>query len=121
MSRFSQPQDPVFRQLNASITFDWRLAPYDVEQSRAHATMLAAAGIISEADRLQNLVNRMLGPNALPKRQLVNIHEVLERVRQIVRAAAPTSARSRGRRGGGDPRPSTRIRARGGWAGPGPG
>ena len=47
--------------------------------------------IISEADRLQNLVNRMLGPNALPKRQLVNIHEVLERVRQIVRAAAPTS------------------------------
>ena len=51
MSRFSQPQDPVFRQLNASIGFDWRLGPYDVEQSRAHATMLAAAGIITEADR----------------------------------------------------------------------
>ncbi len=51
MSRFSQPQDPVFRQLNASIGFDWRLAPYDVEQSRAHATMLAATGIISAADR----------------------------------------------------------------------
>lgn len=45
--------------------------------------------IISEADRLQNLVNRMLGPNALPKRQEVNIHEVLERVRQVARAAAP--------------------------------
>ena len=51
MSRFSQPQDPVFQQLNASIGFDWRLAPYDVEQSRAHAAMLAASGIISEADR----------------------------------------------------------------------
>jgi argininosuccinate lyase len=51
MSRFSQPQDPVFRQLNASIGFDYRLAPYDVEQSRAHARMLAARGIISEADR----------------------------------------------------------------------
>src|ERR687883_860143 len=51
MSRFSQPQDPVFRQLNASIGFDYRLAPYDVEQSRAHARMLAAGGIISEADR----------------------------------------------------------------------
>ena len=38
-------------QLNASIGFDWRLGPYDVEQSRAHATMLAAAGIISDADR----------------------------------------------------------------------
>jgi argininosuccinate lyase len=51
VSRFSQPQDPVFQQLNASIGFDWRLGPYDVEQSRAHATMLAATGIISEADR----------------------------------------------------------------------
>jgi argininosuccinate lyase len=51
MSRFSQPQDPVFQELNASIGFDWRLAPYDIEQSRAHATMLAARDIISEADR----------------------------------------------------------------------
>lgn len=46
--------------------------------------------IISEADRLQNLVNRMLGPNALPKRQPVNIHEVLERVRQLVQTAVPS-------------------------------
>jgi argininosuccinate lyase len=51
MSRFSQPQDPVFAQLNASIGFDWRLGPYDVEQSRAHARMLAATEIISQADR----------------------------------------------------------------------
>src|SRR6185369_757026 len=51
MSRFSLPQDPVFQQLNASISFDWRLGPYDLEQSRAHAKMLAEAGIISTADR----------------------------------------------------------------------
>jgi argininosuccinate lyase len=51
MSRFSQPPDPVFQQLNASIGFDWRLAPYDIAQSRAHATMLAARAIVSEADR----------------------------------------------------------------------
>ena len=51
MSRFSLPPDPVFVSLNASIGFDWRLAPYDVEQSRAHATMLAATGIISDSDR----------------------------------------------------------------------
>ncbi len=51
MSRFSIPQDPVFQQLNASISFDWRLGPYDLEQSRAHAKMLAEAGIISAADR----------------------------------------------------------------------
>ncbi|HEY6890044.1 MAG TPA: argininosuccinate lyase, partial [Solirubrobacter sp.] len=51
MSRFSLPPDPVFVSLNASIGFDWRLAPYDVEQSRAHATMLAATGIITDSDR----------------------------------------------------------------------
>ena len=51
MSRFSQPQDPLFRQLNASIGIDYRLAPYDVEQSRAHARMLAERDIISAADR----------------------------------------------------------------------
>jgi argininosuccinate lyase len=51
MSRSSIPQDPVFQQLNASIGFDWRLGPYDLEQSRAHAKMLAATGIVSEHDR----------------------------------------------------------------------
>src|ERR1700754_3821572 len=51
MSRFSLPPDPVFQTLNASIDFDWRLGPYDLEQSRAHAKMLAEAQIISGADR----------------------------------------------------------------------
>jgi two-component system nitrogen regulation sensor histidine kinase GlnL len=40
--------------------------------------------IISEADRLRNLVNRMLGPNNVPNRQPVNIHQVLEHVRNLV-------------------------------------
>ena len=42
--------------------------------------------IIQEADRLQNLVDTMLGPNKMPKRQEVNIHQVLERVCSLVRA-----------------------------------
>ncbi|MGI8428656.1 MAG: argininosuccinate lyase [Solirubrobacteraceae bacterium] len=53
MSRFSEPRHPLFRALNDSISFDRRLAPYDIEQSRAHASMLAAQGIISEPDRDQ--------------------------------------------------------------------
>ncbi|MDD5755373.1 MAG: nitrogen regulation protein NR(II), partial [Methylococcales bacterium] len=40
--------------------------------------------IIAEADRLQGLVNRMLGSNELPNKKLLNIHEVLERVRWLV-------------------------------------
>jgi argininosuccinate lyase len=51
MSRFSEPQDPDFRRLNASAAFDWRLGPYDVAQSRAHVTMLADAGVIATEDR----------------------------------------------------------------------
>src|SRR5215210_4156464 len=50
MARFSEPQDPLFRALNTSIAFDYRLAPYDLEQSVAHARMLARAGIIGEDD-----------------------------------------------------------------------
>jgi two-component system nitrogen regulation sensor histidine kinase GlnL len=45
--------------------------------------------IIGEADRLQNLVNRMLGPNTLPQKRLINIHQVLEHVRSLVSAEAP--------------------------------
>jgi argininosuccinate lyase len=51
MSRFAEPQHENFRRLNDSIGFDWRLGPYDVEQSRAHASMLAQREIISNADR----------------------------------------------------------------------
>jgi argininosuccinate lyase len=51
VSRFSQPQDPAFQRLNASIGFDRRLWSHDIAQSRAHARMLAAQGIISGEDR----------------------------------------------------------------------
>jgi argininosuccinate lyase len=51
MSRFASPQHTGFRALNDSISFDLRLAPYDIAQSRAHAAMLAARGIVSEAER----------------------------------------------------------------------
>jgi argininosuccinate lyase len=50
MSRFSDPQDPLFQALNSSIGFDYRLWPYDIEQSLAHARMLARSGIISDDD-----------------------------------------------------------------------
>ena len=50
MGRFQDPQDPLFQALNSSISFDYRLAPYDLEQSLAHARMLARSGIISDED-----------------------------------------------------------------------
>jgi len=50
MSRFREPQDPAFQALNASISFDRRLWPHDIAQSRAHARMLAARSVISDGD-----------------------------------------------------------------------
>jgi two-component system nitrogen regulation sensor histidine kinase GlnL len=44
--------------------------------------------ILQEADRLQSLVDQMLGPNNPVQRDSVNIHQVLERVRQLVLAGA---------------------------------
>ena len=45
--------------------------------------------IIGEADRLQSLVDRMLGPNNVPHKQSINIHQVMEHVRQLVQAEVP--------------------------------
>src|SRR5947209_13109702 len=50
MSRFADPQDPRFRAINTSIGFDYRLAPHDLDQSVAHARMLARVGILDAAE-----------------------------------------------------------------------
>jgi two-component system nitrogen regulation sensor histidine kinase GlnL len=42
--------------------------------------------IIGEADRLTNLVDRMLGPNNVLENRIINIHQVLEHVRSLVDA-----------------------------------
>jgi argininosuccinate lyase len=51
MSRFAEPQAAAFQALNSSVAFDQRLWPEDLAGSRAHATMLAARGIISPTER----------------------------------------------------------------------
>ncbi len=47
--------------------------------------------IIEEADRLQNLVDRMLGPRKLPQMAPINIHLVLERIYSLVTAESGDS------------------------------
>ncbi len=48
--------------------------------------------IIGEADRLQSLVDRVLGPNNVPKKHNVNIHQILEHVRQLTQVELPDDA-----------------------------
>ncbi len=47
--------------------------------------------IISEVDRLQSLLDRLLTPHRLPIIETVNIHEVLEYVRSVVLAEFPNT------------------------------
>ena len=47
--------------------------------------------IIKEADRLQALMDRMLTPHRTPRVEPLGIHEVLERVRQLVQAEFPAT------------------------------
>ncbi|GAB6390285.1 nitrogen regulation protein NR(II) [Stutzerimonas marianensis] len=47
--------------------------------------------IIEEADRLRNMVDRMLGSNKLPSLSMVNIHEVLEHVASLIEAESQGS------------------------------
>ncbi len=45
--------------------------------------------IMKEADRLQLLMDRLLTPHRLPQPTLLNMHEVLERVRSLILAEYP--------------------------------
>ena len=49
--RFNGGPADAMAALSASVHFDWRLAPYDIEQTRAHAKVLQAAGLLA-ADEL---------------------------------------------------------------------
>ncbi len=48
--RFAAGPDAIMQAINASIGFDQRMAAEDIAGSKAHAAMLASAGIISDSD-----------------------------------------------------------------------
>ena len=63
-ARFAGGPSPELAALSRSTHFDWRLAPYDLAGSRAHARALAAAGYLDAAE-----LERMLaGIDALAAR-----------------------------------------------------
>jgi argininosuccinate lyase len=83
--RFAGGPAEALARLSVSVQFDWRLAPYDIAGSRAHARVLARAGLLT-ADE----VGRMLAAlddleAACASRQFVptaddeDVHTALER------------------------------------------
>src|SRR3982074_3293276 len=49
--RFTAGPAELMLQFSESVSFDRRLAPFDVAGSKAHSAMLAHASLISESDR----------------------------------------------------------------------
>jgi argininosuccinate lyase len=86
MSRFRKDPDPRFWRFNRSIEFDWRLAPYDIDQSQAHARGLQGIGLLSE-DELALLVSglervreRMTSPGFQFEDGDEDVHMAVERL-----------------------------------------
>ena len=48
--RFREPLDPEFEQWQRSIVFDWRLLEHEVAASKAHASALCAAEILTQSE-----------------------------------------------------------------------
>lgn len=53
--RFADGPSEALEKLSASVHFDWRLAPYDIAGSRAHARVLHTAGLLT-ADELEKML-----------------------------------------------------------------
>lgn len=54
-ARFADGPAEALAKLSASVHFDWVLAPYDIAGSRAHARVLAKAGLLT-ADELERMI-----------------------------------------------------------------
>ena len=84
--RFAGGPSPALEALSRSTHFDWRLVPYDLAGSRAHARALHAAGLLSEGD----LASLVAGLDALGERYAAgelapdptdeDVHGALERL-----------------------------------------
>ncbi|HEU4849986.1 MAG TPA: lyase family protein, partial [Terrimesophilobacter sp.] len=61
-ARFAGGPSPELARLSRSTHFDWRLAPYDIAGSRAHAKALAAAGYLdpAELERMLSALDTLL-------------------------------------------------------------
>jgi len=86
VGRFRKDPDPRFWRLNRSLPFDWQLAIYDIDQSRAHARGLCQLGVLDEAELgrieegLERVRERMAGHGFSFDEADEDIHMAIERL-----------------------------------------
>jgi argininosuccinate lyase len=84
--RFAGGPSPELEALSRSTHFDWRLTPYDLAGSHAHARALHAAGLLTEADLaelqrgLDALAERYADGSLQPDPTDEDVHGALERL-----------------------------------------
>jgi argininosuccinate lyase len=102
--RFAMSPAEIMEEINASIGFDKALAPQDIRGSKAHAAMLAGAGIITKADAeaiiagLDQVAAEISAGTFEFKRALEDVHMNVEsRLKEVAGTAAGRlhTARSR--------------------------
>lgn len=82
--RFQAGPAEALAALSKSTHFDWRLAPYDIAGSKAHAKALAAAGLLSDDEltrmlsALDALLEKVLNGDLLPGPDDEDVHTALE-------------------------------------------
>ncbi len=83
--RFSGGPSPQMAALSLSVHFDWRLAPYDLLQTRAHAGVLYRAGLLDEAEfdqvqgALATLGNQVADGSFVAEAGDEDVHTAIER------------------------------------------
>ena len=102
--RFASGPSAIMEEINASIGFDKKLYAQDIRGSKAHATMLAHQGIISNEDKdkilhgLDTILSEIEGGQFVFSRKLEDIHMNVEaRLAELIGPAAGRlhTARSR--------------------------
>ncbi|MFI6677591.1 argininosuccinate lyase [Kribbella sp. NPDC050470] len=83
--RFAGGPADALAALSKSTQFDWRLAPYDIAGSKAHAKVLHRAGLLTDEDLsamlagLDGLLDDVLAGKFLPAEDDEDVHTALER------------------------------------------
>jgi argininosuccinate lyase len=83
--RFEGGPAEALARLSVSVHFDWRLAPYDLQGSRAHARVLHRAGLLSDDElarmlgALEDLSREVAAGTFRPRVEDEDVHTALER------------------------------------------
>jgi argininosuccinate lyase len=88
--RFREPLDPEFESWQRSIVFDWQLLQEEVAASKAHASAIAAAGILTpdELTRLREALDTVASEHASAEGAAkVRDHAVAEDIHHYVELA----------------------------------